>query len=267
MQYFATAFDYDGTLATGGRVSSGTVQALEELRRTGRKLILVSGRQLDDLFDVFPAINLFDAIVAENGGVLYDGSTRNTEVLGDPPSDDFVAELRGRGITPLSVGRVIVATWEPNEQTVLQVIRDLNLELQVIFNKGAVMVLPSGVNKASGLRNALDRLRLSPHNAVAIGDAENDLAFLSSCDCAVAVANALDSVKARAHWVTSGSHGDGVIELANRLIGSDLKELNTVLPRRRLFIGRSVDGPRLQIHNTQRAPPPPTVTLAGLRNG
>jgi len=248
VQYFAIAFDYDGTLAAGGRVSDRTVRALEEVRRTGRKLILVSGRQLDDLFDVFPAVTLFDAIVAENGGVLYDGSTRNTEALADPPSDDFVAELRRQGIKPLSVGRVIVATWEPNEQTVLQVIHDLNLELQVIFNKGAVMVLPSGVNKASGLRQALDRLKLSPHNAVAIGDAENDLAFLSSCDCAVAVDNALDSVKARAHWVTSGAHGDGVIELANRLIESDLKELNAVLPRRRLSIGRSVDGNDIHVH-------------------
>jgi len=242
VQYFAIAFDYDGTLAADGRVSNRTVRALEQLRRSGRKLILVSGRQLDDLFDVFPAVTLFDAIVAENGGVLYDSSTRNTEALADPPSDEFVTELRRQDITPLSVGRVIVATWEPNEQTVLQVIHALNLELQVIFNKGAVMVLPSGVNKASGLRHALDRLKLSAHNAVAIGDAENDLAFLSSCDCAVAVDNALDSVKTRAHWVTSGAHGDGVIELANRLIESDLKELNAVLPRRRLFIGRSVDG-------------------------
>jgi len=242
VQYFAIAFDYDGTLAAGGLVSDRTVRALEQLRRSGRKLILVSGRQLDDLFDVFPAVTLFDAIVAENGGVLYDGSTRNTVALADPPSDEFVTELRRQDVSPLSVGRVIVATWEPNQQTVLEVIHALNLELQVIFNKGAVMVLPSGLNKASGLRHALDRLKLSPHNAVAIGDAENDLAFLSSCDCAVAVDNALDSVKTRADWVTSGAHGDGVIELANRLIESDLKELNTVLARRRLFIGRSVDG-------------------------
>jgi hydroxymethylpyrimidine pyrophosphatase-like HAD family hydrolase len=242
VQYFAVACDYDETLAEHGRVSDRTVHALEELRRTGRKLILVSGRQLDDLFEVFPSIRLFNAIVAENGGVLHDASTGNTESLADPPSDDFVTELRRQGVTPLSVGRVIVATWEPNQQTVLQVIHALNLELQVIFNKGAVMILPTGVNKASGMRHALDRLKLSPHNAVAIGDAENDLAFLASCDCAVAVANALDSVKARAHWVTSGAGGDGVIELANRLIESDLKELNAVLPRRRLSVGRTIDG-------------------------
>ena len=58
-------------------------------------------------------------------------------------------------------GRVIVATWEPYETMVLETIRDLGLELQVIFNKGAVMVLPAGVNKATGLACALEQLGLS----------------------------------------------------------------------------------------------------------
>ena len=62
----------------------------------------------------------------------------------------------------------------------LDTIRDLGLELQVIFNKGAVMVLPAGVNKASGLAAALADLGLSPHNVVGVGDAENDHAFLPS---------------------------------------------------------------------------------------
>ena len=90
---------------------------------------------------------------------------------------------------------MIVATWEPHEKTVLETIRDCGLELQVIFNKGAVMVLPAGVNKATGLRAALAELNLSPHNAVGVGDAENDHAFLSICECSVAVANALPAVK------------------------------------------------------------------------
>jgi len=50
------------------------------------------------------------------------------------------------------------------------------------------MVLPAGINKASGLPAALARLRLSPLNVVGIGDAENDTAFLQACGCAVAVA-------------------------------------------------------------------------------
>ena len=228
---FALACDYDGTLAEHGRVDDVSRAALVRFRESGRKLILVTGRQLDDLIDVFPGYDVFDRIVAENGAVFYDASTKEVTSLAAPPPQEFARELERRSVTPLSVGRVIVATSEPNEPTVLEVIHDLNLELQVIFNKGAVMVLPSGVNKASGLIRALESLRLSPYNTVAIGDAENDQSFLDSCGCAVAVANALDSVKARADWVTAGDHGRGVIELIDRVLASDLAELWTTSTR------------------------------------
>ena len=93
-------------------------------------------------------------------------------------------------------------------------IRELGLELQVIFNKGAVMVLPAGVNKASGLAAvALEELGLSAHNAVAIGDAENDHALLEMVECSAAVANAVPKLKAKADIVTRGERGAGVEEL------------------------------------------------------
>jgi HAD superfamily hydrolase (TIGR01484 family) len=111
-------------------------------------------------------------------------------LLAELPPKKFVEELRRRGVENISVGRSIVATWVPHETTVLDVIRDQGLEMQVIFNKGAVMVLPSGVNKASGLKAALDELRLSPHEVAGVGDAENDHAFLAICEAAVAVSNA-----------------------------------------------------------------------------
>ena len=123
-----------------------------------------------------------------------------------------------------------------------ELIRDLNLELQVIFNKGAVMVLPSGVNKATGLLRALQSLKLSPHDTVGIGDAENDHAFLTACECGVAVGNALDSLKAHADLVTRSDDGEGVIELIDRLIASDLEELNSRLARHRIVLGHSGDG-------------------------
>ena len=123
---------------------------------------------------------------------------------------------------PLPVGRGIVATWEPNETIGLETIRDLGLELQILFNKGAVMVLPTGVNKASGLAAALSRLGLSPHNVVGIGDAENDHAFLRACGCSVAVANALPIVKADADIVTKAARGAGVVETIEQLLENDL---------------------------------------------
>jgi hypothetical protein len=229
MRYLALACDYDGTIASDGRVDEATVAALERVRGSGRKLILVTGRELDDLQRAFSRLDLFDRVVVENGALLYRPETREEKVLGEHPPEDFIRELERRGISP-SVGRVIVATRHPHENTVLEVIRDLGLELQVIFNKGAVMVLPSGVNKATGLGAALAELELSPHNAVGVGDAENDHAFLNLCECAVAVANALPMLKERADWVTRGDHGAGVVELINRLLDSGLVELEPQLP-------------------------------------
>src|SRR5262245_12015368 len=171
MRYHALACDYDGTLARDGCVDEATRDALARVRDSGRRLVLVTGRELDDLLAIFPEVDRFDRVVAENGALLYDPSTREAKSLCAPPSDAFVAALRGRGVAPLSVGRSIVATCEPHEAAVLEVIREQGLELQVIFNRGAVMVLPSGFNKATGLAVGLRELGLSPRHCVGIGDA------------------------------------------------------------------------------------------------
>jgi hydroxymethylpyrimidine pyrophosphatase-like HAD family hydrolase len=190
VRYRALACDYDGTIAEGGRVAPATLQALERVRSNGRHTLLVTGRILRDLVAVFPDVGVFDRVVAENGAVLYTPATRETRRLGEPPPPELASRLAALGVTPLETGDVIVATWEPHETRVVEVIRDLALEMQVVFNKGAVMVLPSGVNKASGLLEALRDLALSEHNVVGVGDAENDHAFLSVCECSVAVADA-----------------------------------------------------------------------------
>jgi hydroxymethylpyrimidine pyrophosphatase-like HAD family hydrolase len=236
MRYLALAADYDGTLATNGLVDAPTVAGLQELLASGRSLILVTGRELDELLEIFPEIILFERVVAENGALLYYPKTREEKVLGVAPPPSFVTALRARGV-PLSVGRSIVATVHPHETTVLEVIRDLGLELQVIFNKGAVMVLPAGVNKATGLKAALQDLGLSPHNVVGVGDGENDHALLSLCECSVAVANAVPMLKETADWMTMKDHGAGVVELAQAMIKNDLADLESGLARHHVLVG------------------------------
>lgn len=240
-RYLALATDYDGTLATNGQVHSETLGALKRLRESGRKLFLVTGRHLDDLSQVFPHIDWFDAVVAENGALLYIPATREEQTLGDRPPEAFIQALQANNVEPLGVGKVIVSTWEPHETVVLETIRDLGLELQVIFNKGAVMVLPSGINKTPGLNAALSHLGLSPHNVVAIGDAENDHAFLETCEFSVAVANSLPMLKERADWVTQNSRGAGVTELIDQLISSDLEEFTVSLTRHQILLGTKSD--------------------------
>ena len=247
MRYHALACDYDGTLAHDGRVNDETVAALERLRGSGRRLIMVTGRELDDLRQNFSRLDLFDRVVAENGALLHSPKERKEKLLAEPPHEDFVRLLGKRGVGPISVGHSIVSTWEPHETTVLKTIHDLGLELQVIFNKGAVMVLPSGVNKATGLKAALDELGLSPHNAVGVGDAENDHAFFSLCECSVAVANALPSVKEKADWVTQGDHGAGVIELCEALLRDDLREIEPRLQRHSILLGVRENGAEVRL--------------------
>ncbi len=222
MYIICLASDYDGTLAHDGLVEPATVEALERFKRSGRKLMLVTGRELPDLVAVCPRLDLFDRVLAENGALLYDPATTQERPLAPEPSADFVARLRAEGVAPLSVGRAIIATWEPNEAAALAAIRDLGLELQIVFNKGAVMILPPGVNKASGLNAALEDLGLSEHNVVAVGDAENDHAFMQSAGFSVAVANALPAVKEEADFVTASPRGAGVVELIDLLLEKDV---------------------------------------------
>jgi HAD superfamily hydrolase (TIGR01484 family) len=225
MRYFALATDYDGTLATHGVVRDSTVRALERFVASGRKLVLDTGRQLHDVEQVFAHLDLFERVVAENGGVLYTPSTREVRLLAEAPPGAFVEALRARGVEPITTGAVIVATSEPFQGVVLETIRAMGLELHVEFNKGAVMVLPSGTTKRTGLAAALEAMRLSPHSVVGVGDAENDHTFLSFCECAVSVANALPSLKARSDWVTPSAEGKGVEELVERILTDDLQSL------------------------------------------
>ena len=223
MRYIALATDYDGTLADDGQVTTSTIAALERFRQSGRKLILVTGRELADLESVFSALWLFDRIVAENGAVLYTPATHEKRVLAEAPAPAFIEELRRRGVDPLSVGDSIVATRCPHETTALDVIRDLGLELHIVFNKGSVMILPATVNKMSGLKVALKSLGISERNTVGVGDAENDHAFLKSCGLSVAVANALPSLKETADLVTRADEGAGVEELIGMILDGDIR--------------------------------------------
>jgi hypothetical protein len=224
MRFRALATDFDGTLAHDGVVDDETIRALRRLRESGRKLLLVTGRELPSLFNTFPHSNVFDLIVAENGAVLCDPLTGSIASLAEPPPPALIEALEHANV-PLSVGHSIVATVTPHEHVVLQAIRDQRLEWHVIFNKESVMALPSDVNKATGLAAALRVLGLAVSEVVGVGDAENDEAFLKACGLSVAVSNALAQVKAQVDFTTAGARGDGVRELIERLLNGEIESV------------------------------------------
>ena len=219
--YRVLATDYDGTLATDGHVSDRTVAALEAIRAAAYRLVLVTGRQLRDLGTVFAAASRhFDAIVAENGATLWQPG-HPERLLADPPAPALADLLRRRGI-PFVSGRVVVASWDPHGPAVRRALADLDLAAHVVLNKEAVMVLPPGVDKLSGLGAALAALGVDLPEVVAVGDAENDEPMLRAAGCGVAVANALPSTMAAADLVTAGARGEGVEELVERLLQEDV---------------------------------------------
>lgn len=220
MPYAALATDYDGTIARDGRVDGPTLAALARLHADGWRLVLATGRGLDDVRRLMPDLSLFDRVVAENGAVLHAPATGAVRLLAAPPPPAFAPGLAAAGIHPLQAGQVVVATWEVHEARVRAVAQALGFDLCFVRNKGALMVLPAGVDKRSGTLAALGELGIAASDCVGVGDAENDLGLLALCGLPVAVANALPVVKRAAALVTRGERGEGVAELVGILLGS-----------------------------------------------
>ena len=245
MRICGLATDYDGTLADNGRMPLEAIAALTELRKSGRRLFLVTGRTLEDVLEILPDRAMFDSIVAENGAVLFDPTRQETSILGEPPPPDFLRDLDRRGVV-YEAGHVIVATSRHHDEDILGAIRDQGMEWEVIFNKGSTMALPSGVNKASGLQAALERSNLSSHNIAAIGDAENDHSFLRICEVSAAVGNALPAIKKGADFVMRRNNGRGVADFIRRNLLNDLTTSGRVLQRYTIELGGMASGRRLQ---------------------
>ncbi len=223
MKIFAIASDYDGTIADRGRVAPATLEALRRFRQAGHRLLLVTGREVDDLKSLFPEYAVFDLIVGENGALLYDTATDAETLLAEAPPASLIDALRRHEMGPLYIGRVLIATLAEHRNAIETVIAGQQLELRLILNKEAVMILPKGVDKASGLRTALERLDLQAANTAGVGDAENDEDLLAACGFAVAVQNALPALKGKADWVTEGDSGVGVAELIEQILKEGLQ--------------------------------------------
>lgn len=241
-RYLVLVTDYDGTIATHGTVPDVVLAAIRRLRDSGRHVILATGRRLEDLLKACPHIDVFSYVVAENGAVTYDPKLRETTLLAEPLPREFIAALEQTNIGPLEIGTIIVSSRSINRATVMGLIQASGLELKIVFNRDAIMILPTGITKASGTRYALRKLGLSSHEIIAVGDAENDHSILQIAECPVAVANAVDAIKKAAAFVTRSEAGEGVVELIDDLIATDLEIVDPLLHRHHIALGTRLDG-------------------------
>jgi hydroxymethylpyrimidine pyrophosphatase-like HAD family hydrolase len=236
--------DYDGTVATAGELHPDVRSAIIELRAAGFAVIIATGRILADLQRVMGDLRLVDAVVAENGAVLAFPESGRSTVLGALPRT-LVEALTQRGI-PLSVGECVVELDAEAAPVVLDLVHRLELPLVLAFNRGRLMILPQGVSKATGLHAMLRALRLSEHNAIGIGDAENDHALLEACEVGVAVGWGSQALRNSADEVIDGDGPAAVAPFLHRLCVREHSTIDLVR-RRRVLLGCAEDGHPLSL--------------------
>ncbi|MGB8030467.1 MAG: HAD hydrolase family protein [Terracidiphilus sp.] len=238
------AFDYDGTIAREGELDPDVKAAIMEVRARGITAVLVTGRILSDLKLAAGSLEFVDAVVAENGAVI-EFPNGHSKLIGQLPPKMFLDELTRAGIE-FRTGQCIVDTDAASAEKVLEVIRRLELLLVLLFNHSKLMVLPQGISKGTGLRAALNALRLSPHNAIGIGDAENDHDLLDACEVGVAVSWGSPALQKKADEVLVG---DGPHAVAGYLLraAQEMRLPRGRNGRHRITLGTADDGSLLTL--------------------
>lgn len=245
MKFSVLAVDFDGTIAQNDRLDPVARQAIADLRAQGITIMLVTGRILSDLRRIAGDLHFVDAVVGENGAVIEFPDSGYARVLGPPPSAALVGALRQDGLE-ISAGQVIVDARTEDAPRILAAIQRLELPLVLAFNRGRVMVLPQAISKATGIRDAMAMLRLSPHNAVAIGDAENDHEMLTVCEVGIAVAWGSPVLKTAADQVLPGRGPADVGPFLRSLAARRLVPAPRHT-RRHLLLGHTLDGRALSL--------------------
>ncbi len=213
------AVDYDGTIAEHGRVGAVTEATLRSVREADFRMILVSGRRLQNILPICGVLDLFDRVILENGAVSYCPQTGTDQLIAPAVNERFLADLeRELPGAPLFIGRSMVATSARNAERIEMVIERGGFDLHVVGCGERVLVLPAGVDKGSGLSHALADLGLGRDRVVAVGDEENDIALFSGCALRAAVGTASPQLKAAADIVLPGGCEESMRRLADLLL-------------------------------------------------
>ncbi|MBI4446692.1 MAG: HAD hydrolase family protein [Acidobacteria bacterium] len=230
------ACDLDGTLIDGPVVTENAWKSLRVAKNAGIKIILVTGRIFEDLISLGPLDEICEAIVAENGAVVYVPGTKSILLPFGRISPGITRKLEQLSI-PLEKGLAMVASCVPHDEKILQVLHESAGGATLEYNRRAVMVLPPGATKATGLDHALRELDLSMRNVLGCGDAENDRALFEAVELGVAVANASPAIQRLADSILMKPNGTGVGQLIESLASGQLPP-RRLRPERRVLLGR-----------------------------
>ncbi len=209
------AFDYDRTLTMEDfRIPESTKEALKEVRQKDLAMLgIVSGRSVPFLKDVNKqAFGVFSFYVAENGAIIHFEDSTKERVIGKEWSER-ARKLFAHADFNVRFGEIMGAARAENMERIKGLVEDAGLESNLVLNRDQVLLLPSGVDKGSGVIRAITRYGARHEiELTSFGDGENDLSLFQPADVRVAVSNAVDSLKKIADVVTQKPGGLGVEE-------------------------------------------------------
>lgn len=94
-----------------------------------------------------------------------------------------------------------------------QCLKEMNLSVMAVHSETASLELTAaGVNKGTGLMQLCKYLGISAEEAIAVGDADNDIDILKTAGLSVAMGNAAEHIKRLADVVVADCDHDGCAE-------------------------------------------------------
>ncbi|GGM30026.1 hydrolase [Paraliobacillus quinghaiensis] len=261
MNIRAMFVDMDGTLLTqSNKISQRSLEAINKLNNQGVKVFLATGRHYEVTAPYHKEIGLRTPMICLNGASIHDaltGSTMqmNTVQVNDQRFHDLTALNpcnviihTANGIYCKEINEEI-DYWTKVGKIPPQYVGDLrnakyqdvlkysvrtgktSPELSALFKKEAKVIdwndgfelIAPHVSKWSGIKTLLKAFRISPNDAVAIGDGPNDIEMLRQVGTGVAMGNASLEVKVAADFVTEHHEEDGLAKFIERYLLKSVK--------------------------------------------
>ena len=252
----AAFFDIDGTLYSHRThsVLPSTLEALDRLRRNGVLIFLATGRSKAVMEDLPPLRAVpWDGAITLNGAYCYNHDTR---IHHDPiPREDIVALLAHLEKNPipcafieedrtyinfhnqrvcdvheaihtpmLPLGDLQRGLHHPVYQILVYLTeQDPTSRLPMPHTRfarwftGGVDGFSATAGKAAGIVKILEYYGISREEAIAFGDAENDLDMFRAVGTSVAMGNAAPDIQAAADYVTADVDDNGIYQALTHL--------------------------------------------------
>ena len=239
--------DIDGTILSHskGRVPDSTERAIKKLQEKGIKVVIASGRDINEI-NKLPLDHIkFDGYLTLNGNICLDENKKmfaGNEI--DPGEVEVLVSIFKAGKIPFVligaekryinyVDDVVIQTQETTHGTIPDIgqysgekiyqclafvdaktrkkLDDLldNCRITAWHETGIDIIADTG-GKGAGIQKFLDKEGLSRAETMAFGDGENDKSMIKFVAIGVAMGNACEELKKEATYITEHIDDDGL---------------------------------------------------------